>query len=592
MKTFAAWLLAILVAVPGFAEPDITATQADPATRLHQLFVREWSLRLAADPLLATAIGEHQHDAELPQVDAAARQRMAGTQRDLLRQLSTIDRLRLSPEDRISYDMFQRELSESIVEVELGTYQIPFTTDTGFHIAFARLPAEMPLDSVVSYDNYIARLLAFPTYVDQHISNMRAGLERGMSQPRVVLDGLVGTFAPHLVETAEQSLFYRPFSHFPNAVPSREHQRLASAGRRAVIEGVVAGYARLLEFFRDEYLPGARQTLGASQLPQGAALYRHQIRHYTTLDLSPEEIHRIGRDEVARIRGEMDQVIAGVGFQGSFAEFLSFLRTDPQFYAKTPEELIRRAAWITKQMDGRLPALFKKLPRQPYGVAPVPDHLAPNYTSARYIGAAPSSRQAGFYWVNTYALESRPLYVLEALSLHEAVPGHHLQISLNQELEDLPAFRRYSYLSAFGEGWGLYAEWLGLEAGFYTDKYSNFGRLTYEMWRACRLVVDTGLHAMGWSREQARDYLAANTALSLHEVGTEIDRYISWPAQALSYKLGELEIRRLRRRAENELGTAFDVRDFHDVVLRNGSVPLNVLGQQVEAYIEALKAGL
>ncbi len=293
---------------------------------------------------------------------------------------------------------------------------------------------------------------------------------------------------------------------------------------------------------------------------------------------------------MARIRGEMDAVIAKVGFEGSFAEFLDFLRTDPRFYAKTPEELLKEAAYIAKRMDGKLPALFKTMPRLPYTVEPVPDYLAPKYTAGRYVGPPLGSPEPGRYWVNTYNLPTRPLYNLEALSLHEAVPGHHFQIALNRELEDLPEFRRFSYISAFGEGWGLYSEWLGLEAGFYTDPYSDFGRLTYEMWRACRLVVDTGVHAFGWSRERVREYLAANTALPLHEVATVTDRYISWPAQALAYKLGELEIRRLRRRAEAELGAAFDVREFHDAVLLDGSVPLPVLAESIERYIAAARA--
>jgi uncharacterized protein (DUF885 family) len=352
------------------------------------------------------------------------------------------------------------------------------------------------------------------------------------------------------------------------------------------MDGVVAGYAKLLDFTLDEYVPGARSTLGASELPGGEAYYAQRIRHFTTLDLAPEEIHEIGEREVARIRAEMEQIVREVGFEGGFAAFLDFLRTDPRFYAGTAEELLMRASTIAKRMDAQLPSLFKTLPRLPYGVAPVPDHLAPKYTGGRYVPAPQGGTQPGYYWVNTYALASRPLYVLEALTLHEAVPGHHLQISLANELEDLPSFRRHLYLSAFGEGWGLYSEWLGLEAGFYTDPYSDFGRLTYEMWRACRLVVDTGLHALGWTRDQAMDFLASNTALSLHEVETETDRYISWPAQALAYKLGELEIKELRREAEAALGERFDIREFHDAVLGSGSVPLPVLERIVRRWIE------
>jgi uncharacterized protein (DUF885 family) len=367
-------------------------------------------------------------------------------------------------------------------------------------------------------------------------------------------------------------------------VPASEHDRLRRAGREAVLVAI-SGYAEFLDFFRKEYLPGARTTLGAYDLPNGRAFYRQKIREFTTLDLTPEEIHKTGLAEVERIGAEMNAVMKSVGFQGSFADFLKFLRTDPRFYAKTPEELLSKASRIAKRMDGKLPSLFKTLPRLPYTVDPVPPDLAPKYTTGRYVGAPQGSTQPGIYWVNTYKLEARPLYNMEALTLHEAVPGHHLQIALSRELAGLPNFRRFSYISAFGEGWGLYSEWLGVEAGFYTDPYDNFGRLTYEMWRACRLVVDTGLHSMNWTRQQAIDYMSTRTALPIHECTTEVDRYISWPGQALAYKLGELKIKELRKRAETALGTKFDVREFHDVVLGSGAVPLSVLEANVDGWI-------
>ena len=335
----------------------------------------------------------------------------------------------------------------------------------------------------------------------------------------------------------------------------------------------------------EDYIPGARDTIGASELPNGRAYYAYLVGHFTTMDVTPDDVHQIGLEEVSRIRREMDDVIEEVGFEGDFAAFLAFLRTDPQFYPESPEELLKEASFIAKKMDGMLPSLFKTLPRQPYRVAPVPDHIAPKYTAGRYVGAPIDSTEPGTYWVNTYKLDSRTLYTLEALTLHEAVPGHHLQNALRQELTELPEFRRYSGIGVYG-GWGLYSERLGLEAGFYEDPYSNFGRLTYEMWRACRLVVDTGLHAKGWTRRQAIDYLASHTALSLHEISTETDRYISWPGQALGYKMGELKIRELRERAENILGKDFDVRAFHDVILLNGPVPLPILDDLVTAWIE------
>jgi uncharacterized protein (DUF885 family) len=396
--------------------------------------------------------------------------------------------------------------------------------------------------------------------VDEHIALLRDGLRSGFTLPRVVLEGYEVTIASHVVDDPTKSVFWRPFASVPATFSEADRARLLAAGRTAITTALVPGYRTFLEFMTREYIPGARQTIGASALPNGAAFYQNTIREFTTLDLSADSIHKIGLSEVARIRKEMDAIIAKVGFQGTFAEFLNFLRTDPRFYPTTPEQLLKEASWIAKRMDGKLPTLFGKLPQLPYGVSPVPDHLAPKYTAGRYIPAAPGGTEAGSYWVNTYLLQSRTLYTLEALTLHEAVPGHHLQVALAQELEGLPEFRRHGYLSAFGEGWGLYSERLGLEAGFFTDPYSDFGRLTYEMWRACRLVVDTGMHSKGWTRQQALDFMAANTALSLHEVRTETDRYISWPGQALAYKLGELKIRELRSRAEKALGSRFDLR--------------------------------
>jgi uncharacterized protein (DUF885 family) len=351
------------------------------------------------------------------------------------------------------------------------------------------------------------------------------------------------------------------------------------------MQGVVPAYQRLLDFMLGDYVAGARKTLGAHELPGGKRLYAEAIYRYATVDMSADEIHQLGLEEVARIRAEMEAIIAELEFDGGFADFIQFLRTDGQFYAKTPHELLAEASYIAKKTDGRLPQMFGRLPRQPYGIAKVPENLAPFFTGGRYVDAPLESYRGGYYWVNTYALESRPLYTLPALTLHEAAPGHHLQIALAKEQGQQPAFRRNDYISAYGEGWALYAEKLGVEMGIYETPYQHFGRLTYEMWRACRLVIDTGIHAKGWSRERSRDYLAANTALSLHEVTTEIDRYISWPAQALSYKLGEYTIWQLRRDAEKRLGADFDLRAFHDFVLGLGSVPLDILQDEVGRWV-------
>ncbi len=576
--------LLLLAAVLG-----CVTVQANEEAALHDLFEREWQSRLVEYPVFATYVGEHAYNDRLDDASAAAQKRRALMQADFLQELQAIDREKLPREDQINYSLFERQLRDAIAGYEFGAWQIPLNADSGFHTAFARLPQEIPLATELDYRNYIARLNAWPAHMRQQIQNMRIGLERGMTLPAVTLAGIDDGIAAHIVAAAEDSLFFAPFTTFPQRFTSAQRRSLEKAGREAIMDSVVPAYASLRAFMRDEYVPGARKTIGAHDLPGGEAYYAQRISYFTTLDLTADEIHELGLGEVRRIRSAMQAVIEQVGFEGNFEEFLYFLRNDPRFYAKSPEELLKEAAFIAKTMDGKLPALFGHLPRLPYGVAPVPEHIAPRYTAGRYVPAPLGSTQPGWYWVNTYQLESRPLYALPALTLHEAVPGHHLQFALSLEQSEQPPFRRFDYISAFGEGWGLYAEWLGKEVGMYADPYADFGRLTYEMWRACRLVVDTGIHSKGWTRQQAIDFLAGNTALSLHEVETETDRYISWPAQALSYKLGELRIRALRKRAQDALGADFDLRAFHDAVLVNGSVTLPLLEEIVEQFIAERK---
>ena len=562
---------------------------ADDVTKLHAIFDKNWETRLRESPTFATSVGRHEYDALLPSVTPADLARRQAQRKETLAELATVDRLKLPAPEQVNYDIFKEQIQQGIESYDFADYEMPINADSGFHSGFARLAKEMPLATVHDYENYISRLNAWPRYVREEIALMRLGLKSGMTVPRATLAGYDASIAAHVVDDATKSVFWPPFDKFPSTVPASEQERLRNEGRNAIMNGAVVGYREFLDFFRNEYLPGCRTTLGASELPNGPAYYRFKIREFTTLDLSPEEIHNIGLKEVDRISGEMNAVMKQVGFTGDFAAFLQFLRTDPRFYAKTPQQLLEHAAWIAKTIDGKLPSEFKTLPRLPYTVEPVPDDIAPKYTSGRYVGPPWGSTQPGIYWVNTYAVGTRPLYNLESLTLHEAVPGHHLQIALSRELGDLPNFRRFSYISAFGEGWGLYCEWLGLEMGFYTDPYSNFGRLTWEMWRACRLVVDTGIHSMGWTRQQSIDYIASRAALPLHEVETEVDRYISWPGQALSYKLGELKIKELRARAEQALGSRFDRREFHDVVLGSGAVPLDVLEANVNRWIAAKK---
>ncbi len=587
--------LSVHAGVPARAESK-SAAQATAAAkpvaavaRLHDLFDREWKWRLKQSPEFATAVGVHDDDDKLSDASMEAIARSTEETKKFRAELAQIDRAALPAEEQANYDIFDTQLRERVESVEFGEQYLTLNADSGFHTGFPLIWQSMPFQTVKNYDNYLARLRAFPRFMDQNIALMREGLKRGMTVPKATMVGTEDSLKVLMPADPEKSSLWTPFTRIPPQLPAADRQRLQEEGRKAIQDVVTPAYAKFYDFMTKEYLPGCRTTLAASALPNGEAYYRFLIRQYTTLDLTADQIHQIGLDEVKSIRAEMDEVIKKVGFQGDFAAFLKFLRTDPRFYPKTAEELLMRAAYIAKRIDGKLPSLFKTLPRQPYTVAPVPDYLAPKYTAGRYNGAPKDSTQPGTYWVNTYALDTRSLYNLEALTLHEAVPGHHLQGALAEEATGVPNFRKYAYISAFGEGWGLYSEWLGLEAGIYSDDYSNFGRLTYAMWRACRLVVDTGVHAKGWTRQQVIDYLAQNTALSLHEVETETDRYISWPGQALSYRIGYLKIRELRARAEKELGEHFDVRLFHDAVLKNGSVPLPVLERQIDQFIAEQK---
>ncbi len=554
----------------------------DARQQLDRLMDAVWQEQLKASPLFATRVGVHDYDDRLGDVSLEAQARRAATARRQLKELEAIPCDDSDLEFLIDWKITHHVLRSQIDGFELQAHLMPLTNRWGFHIAFPELPDQVPLKTVRDYENYLARLRAFPEYTRQHIALLREAIRQGYTLPAAVLKGYDKTISAHIVETAEQSLLYKPFEHFPAAIPLERQEELRQAGRQAVMECVVPAYREFLEFYQKEYLPAARPTIGACDLPRGDAYYRYAIRIYTTLNLSPQEIHEIGLAEVDRIRKEMAAVRGKAGFSGDHKAFIEFLRKDPRFYAKTPEQLLQHVAWILKRMDGQLPTLFRKLPRTPYGLRPIPDYIAPKTTSAYYSQPAGDGSRAGFYYLNTYDLKSRPLYEMEALSLHEAVPGHHLQLALAQEMENVHPLRRFTEFNAFVEGWALYSERLGLEVGFYQDPYSDFGRLSFEMWRACRLVVDTGIHALGWSRQKAIDFMKEHTALSEHNIEAEVDRYISWPGQALGYKLGELRITALRRRAEQALGEKFDLRRFHEVILQHGSVPLDLLDTIVE----------
>jgi len=565
------------------------AIAGDDSEIFQALLQRDWEFRINEFPSLARNNGVEGHEDRIAHVGEKDQLRRYEFWKQVKLELAAISCENLEREECINYRMFGRQIHQFLADYETRAYLIPFNSDWGFYLSWNRWGDETDFDSIDDYNNYVSRLKELPQVMDEYIALMREGLRTGMTQPRVILDGREVPIRKQLVEDPQHSAFFKPFLNIDQDIPDEAKQKLISEAREAVMEGVVPAYQRLLDFFLDEYFTGARTTLGATGLPGGKRYYEEQIYLYATVDMSADEIHQLGLSEVARIRAEMEAIINELQFEGDFADFVQFLRADPQFYAKTPHELLAEASYFAKKIDGRLPQLFGKLPRQPYGVAPVPDNLAPFYTGGRYVDAPLEARRGGYYWVNTYALESRTLYTLPALTLHEAVPGHHLQIALAQEQGDQPAFRRNDYISAYGEGWALYAEKLGIELGIYETPYQDFGRLTYEMWRACRLVIDTGIHTKDWSRKQAQDYLIANTALSIHEITTEVDRYISWPAQALSYKLGEYTIWQLRRDAESRLGKKFDLRDFHDFILALGSVPLEILKDEVGRWVNEQK---
>ena len=551
--------------------------------RFKALYEKEWTWRQEQFP------GQDDEDREskptdnrLPDVGADAQAMRLRYWDDVLKQLGTIPVGELSADNQVNIAIYRPQLENLVASIRFRDYEMPFNSDSQFWSDLGFM-TRRPLKDEAAVRSYTAKLDDVPRYFDQQIANMRAGLKRGFMVPRAVLDGRDVSIASYAeVKSPEESEFYAPYRKLPASIPADEQEKLRADDVRAIREHVIPAYAKLLRFFREDYLPHARKTLAAEALPDGKAYYRQQIREYTTLDLDPQAIHDIGLKEVARIDADMQATMKETGFKGDFPAFLKFLRTDPQFYAKTPDELLMRASWIAKQVDGKLSQYFGLLPRGRFGIDPVPAAIAPFWTAGR--GSAHT------YWVNTYDLPSRPLYNLPALTLHESAPGHALQGELAEEQKDQPEFRSKNYISAYGEGWALYCEKLGKEMGIYKTPYEEFGRETYEMWRAARLVIDTGIHHKGWTREEAIRYLADHTALSEHEVETEVDRYISWPGQALSYKLGEMKILKLRAKAEKELGPAFDLKAFHDAVLAEGSMPLPVLAQRIDAFIARQKA--
>ncbi len=506
-----------------------------------------------------------------------------------LKQLNKINPKNLSETESISLELLKFNLQDTIDYYNFERFLNPLLSDSGFHTSFPFIVR--PFQNYNQVKRYLDQLNAIPDRVNQFLPLLREGLEKGVSQPRIIFNGYESSYNDHIVSDFKESYFYTPFNDLPRTLSLSQKDSILTAAEVAITKHVIPQFKVVKTFFEEEYYPKTRSAIGILETPNGKEYYQNRINYYTTsTQYTADAIHQIGLDEVARIKNEMEKIILELEFQGSFSEFLDFLRTDPQFYATSPEQLLMIARDMAKRADEQLPRFFKTLPRKPYGVAAVPAAIAPKYTTGRYVGTSKNSTDPGYYWVNTYDLPSRPLYVLPSLTVHEAVPGHHLQGSLNLELGDsIPQFRKNTYLSAYGEGWGLYCEFLAEEMGMYTTAYEQFGKLTYEMWRACRLVVDTGIHAKGWTRDEVIEYMSKNTALSIHEINTETDRYISWPGQALSYKIGELKIRELRTKAEKELGANFDIREFHEVVLEQGTVTLSILEKRINIYIKKNK---
>ena len=574
---FAAGLPPAMAASADAAAPA-SAVAASADARFAAIYTAEWAWRTGQAGISTS--GESQpNNGRLDNVDAASQQQRLDYWRKVMTQLDAIDAGRLTPENRVNYAVYREQIRNFIADQQFGQWQMPFNSDSAFWSDVGYELGGDHLRTVADYRKYLDRLGQIPHYFEQQTDNMRLGLKRGFSVPREVLKGRDRSIAA-VAELTDPTAsdFYAPFKQMSATIPADQQQALRGEAQQRIRDQVIPAYAKLLKFFDEEYVPQARSTLAAEALPDGKAYYRQQIREYTTLDLSPDRIHQIGLEQVAKIHAEMLDVMKQTGFKGSFADFLHYLRTDPQFYAKTPQELLDKTAWVAKEVDGKMSRFFGHLPRERFTIVPVPDAIAPYYTSGR--GGADA------YMVNTYDLKSRALYNMPALTLHESYPGHSLQLELAEEQHDFPAFRRNGYISAYGEGWGLYSEYLGNEMGIYQTPWQQFGYLTYQMWRACRLVVDTGIHHLGWTRQQAIDYLTDNTALSPLEIANEVDRYISWPGQADSYELGYLKILELRAKAEKALGEKFDIRAFHDTVLSTGSVPLPVLEARIDRFIK------
>lgn len=568
---------------------SISAAFAADADSLDRIIKDHWAWTLEQSPTFATTLGVRDFDNRLDDPSLAAYDAGVAAEREFLKRLEALDEGALSAGEKLNRDLLALDLKNDIDGAAFGGKYMAISNRSGPHTFITGLPDDLPFFTRADYESYVKRLGAVPAYMDAMIARLGEGVKAGWTQPCAPMEGYEKTIRFHIVSKAEDSALMAPFKSKPATISGRDWKKLKASAEAAVMNEAVPAIAKFADFYERTYKPACRTEIGASTLPDGESYYAYRVRVFTTTDMTPEDIHALGLSEVARIREEMAAVIKAVKFDGDFKAFQEFLRSDPRFYAKTPEELMEKNALVAKKIDGELPKLFTRLPRMPYTLKEIPGDVAEGTTTAYYERSAGDGSRAGVYRVNTSKLDTRPLYEIEALTLHEAVPGHHLQIALAQEF-DLPDFRKYGGFTAFIEGWGLYAENLGLDVGFYQDPYANFGRLSYEMWRACRLVVDTGMHAKGWTREQAIEFMKKNTALSEHNIEAEVDRYIAWPGQALAYKIGQLKFKELRTRASKELGPKFDLRRFHDELLGAGALPLSIVEERIDRWIETEKA--
>jgi uncharacterized protein (DUF885 family) len=564
--------------------PNAADTRETTTRALYRFFEEEWERSLRQSPEQASYVGDRRYNDRWSDMSLAAIAQREAADRKALERLQAFDREALSEADKLHYDVMLWDLRNAVERQKYREYLRPVSQRGGVQNA-EEMAEVLPFATVKDYEDWLSRMRALPTLVEQTTVLMREGVKARNTPPRVLMQRVPAQIKAQLVDDPARSPFFKPFSRFPDAIPQAERERLVTEARTVIAERIVPAYRDFLRFFEQEYLPNTRTTIAAADLPDGKAYYDFLARSFTTTDLGADRIHEIGLKEVARIRAEMEKVKAEVGFQGSLAQFFEHLRTDPRFFYKTPEELFVAYQAISKRIDPELVKVFKTIPRLPYGVRPIPDNIAPDTTTAYYQPGAVDGTRAGFYYVNLYKPEVRPKWEMMALSLHEAVPGHHFQFARGMELPDVPMFRRIGYFTAYGEGWALYAERLGYDMGLYDDPYDRMGQLAYDMWRAVRLVVDTGMHSKGWSREQAIRFFMDNAPKTEQDIVNEIDRYIGWPGQALAYKIGQLKISELRERASRELGAKFDLREFNDEVLATGSVPLEALEKRIDAWI-------